>query len=120
VVPIWFHWTGEEIVMGGPPDAPKMDALRANPHVALTIDGDTWPYKVLLLRGQAEVAIVDGVPEEYAAAARRYFGDEQGKAWVEQVGQLLSQAGRIAVRPEWVSIIDFQTRFPSALANRMT
>ena len=120
VVPIWFHWTGEEIVMGGPPDAPKMDALRANPHVALTIDGDTWPYKVLLLRGQAEVAIVDGVPEEYAAAARRYFGDEQGKAWVEQVGQLLQQAGRIAVRPEWVSIIDFQTRFPSALAKRMT
>lgn len=52
VVPIWFHWTGEEIVMAGPPDAPKMDALRANPRVALTIDGDTWPYKVLLLRGE--------------------------------------------------------------------
>lgn len=119
VVPIWFHWTGEEIVMAGPPDAPKMDALRANPRVALTIDGDTWPYKVLLLRGKAQVDIVDGVPEEYTAAARRYFGEEQGNAWVEQVGQLLSQAGRIAVRPEWVSIIDFQTRFPSALAQRM-
>ena len=56
---------------------------------------------------------------ELEAAARRYFGEEQGNAWVEQVGQLLSQAGRIAVRPEWVSIIDFQTRFPSALAKRM-
>jgi hypothetical protein len=119
VVPIWFHWTGEEVVMGGPPDAPKMYALQANPNVALTIDGDSWPYKVLLLRGQAQVDIVEGVPAEYAAAARRYFGEEQGEAWVAQVGQLLSHAGRIAVRPDWVSIIDFQTRFPSALARRM-
>jgi hypothetical protein len=119
VVPIWFHWTGEEVVMGGPPDAPKMHALEANPAVALTIDGDSWPYKVLLLRGQAQVEIVEGVPAEYAAAAGRYFGEEQGAAWVEQVGQLLSHMGRIAVRPDWVSIIDFQTRFPSALAKRM-
>src|SRR5215213_10054453 len=37
VVPIWFHWTGEEVVMGGPPDAPKMHALQVNPAVALTI-----------------------------------------------------------------------------------
>ena len=36
-----------------------------------------------------------------------------------QVDQLLSQGGRIAVRPDWVSIIDFQTRFPSAIAKRM-
>ena len=119
VVPIWFHWTGEEVVMGGPPDAPKLRAIRANPAVALTIDGDSWPYEVLLLRGQARVDIVEGVPAEYAAAARRYFGEEQGEAWVEQVGQLLSQGGRIAVRPDWVSILDFQTRFPSALAKRM-
>jgi hypothetical protein len=119
VVPIWFHWTGEEVVMGGPPDAPKMHALQVNPAVALTIDGDDWPYKVLLLRGQARVEIVEGLPAEYAAAARRYFGEEQGDAWVAQVGQLLSQGGRIAVRPDWVSIIDFQTRFPSAIAKRM-
>jgi hypothetical protein len=119
VVPIWFHWTGEEVVMGGPPDAPKMHALQVNPAVALTIDGDDWPYKVLLLRGQARVEIVEGLPAEYVAAARRYFGEEQGDAWVAQVGQLLSQGGRIAVRPDWVTIIDFQTRFPSAIAKRM-
>jgi len=119
VVPIWFHWTGEEVVMGEPHDAPKMHALQVNPAVALTIDGDDWPYKVLLLRGQARVEIVEGLPAEYAAAARRYFGEEQGDAWVAQVGQLLSQGGRIAVRPDWVSIIDFQTRFPSAIAKRM-
>jgi hypothetical protein len=119
VVPIWFHWTGEEIVMGGPDDAPKVHALQENPMVAITIDGDTWPYKVLLMRGRARVTMVDGVPEEYATAARRYFGEEQGAAWAAQVGQMVPRMARVAVRPEWVGIIDFQTRFPSALARRM-
>jgi hypothetical protein len=119
VVPIWFHWTGEEVVMAGPPDAPKVEAIRANPAVALTIDGNDWPYPVLLIRGTATVETVDGVAEEYAAAARKHFGEEQGAAWVAQVGRMLSQMTRIAVRPEWVGVLDFQTRFPSALASRM-
>ena len=61
VVPIWFHWTGDELVMAGPPDAPKVDAIRAKPDVAVTIDDTVWPYKVLLLRGTATVDIVDGL-----------------------------------------------------------
>ena len=119
VVPIWFHWTGEEVVMVSPHDAPKVDALQANPAVSLTIDSETWPHKVLLLRGTAQVEIVEGVPQEYGAAARRYFGEEQGAAWTDQVSQMLPRMARIAVRPDWVGILDFQTRFPAALAKRM-
>lgn len=120
VVPIWFHWDGNAIVMTGPVDAPKVEALRANPQVALTIDdASSWPYRELLLRGAAEVDIVDGVAPEYVAAAERYFGEEQGKDWVQNVGQMVQQTARIRVRPEWVGVIDFETRFPSALARRM-
>lgn len=119
VVPIWFHWTGEEIVMVSPDDAPKVKAIQANPRVAITIDSEPWPHKVLLLRGAAQVELVDGIPAEYAAAAHRYFGEEQGAAWTEQVSQMLRRSARIAVRPAWVGILDFQTRFPEALAKRM-
>jgi len=119
VVPIWFHWTGEEVVMVSPSDAPKVRALQVNPAVSLTIDSGTWPYKVLLLRGSAEVEIVEGISPEYGAAARRYFGEEQGVAWTDQVSQMLPRTARIAVRPEWVGILDFQTRFPESLAKRM-
>ena len=52
VVPIWFHWTGNEIVMGTPSKAPKLKVLRNNSSVALTIDSNTWPYKVLGTAGQ--------------------------------------------------------------------
>jgi PPOX class probable F420-dependent enzyme len=116
VVPIWFHWTGEEIVLGTPPKAPKLKALPRNPTVAISIDSDTWPYKVLQIRGTARVEMVDGITPEYQAAAKRYFGEEQGRAWIEQVKSTNARMGRIAIRPEWVAILDFETRFPSALS----
>jgi hypothetical protein len=119
VVPMWFHWTGEDLVMASPADAAKVKAIQVNPQVAITIDSEPWPHQVLLLRGPAQVELVEGVPEEYAAAARRYFGEEQGAAWAEQVSYMLPLMARIAVRPEWVGILDFQTRFPEALARRM-
>ncbi len=30
VVPIWFHWNGKEIILGTPPNAPKVQALSTN------------------------------------------------------------------------------------------
>jgi hypothetical protein len=121
VVPIWFHWTGRELVLASPPDAPKIGALETGRQVAISIDdASAFPYKALLIRGPAEVQIVSGVPSEYVAAAERYFGPEQARAWVEQVRQLQPEMARIAVRPEWVAILDFETRFPSALARRMS
>src|SRR6266705_3333258 len=74
VVPIWFHWTGEEIVHASPVTSPKLKVLPDNSKVALTIDSNTWPHRVLLVRGTAKVQIVDGMVPEYAAAAERYFG----------------------------------------------
>ncbi|MFN8458131.1 MAG: pyridoxamine 5'-phosphate oxidase family protein [Anaerolineae bacterium] len=119
VVPIWFHWNGQELVLGSPPNAPKVEVLTQNPKVALTINGSTWPYKVLTIRGRAQVELVDGVSSEYASCARRYFGEEQGQAWVEQVGKMFPQMARITVQAEWVGIIDFEKRFPSAIESVM-
>jgi Pyridoxamine 5'-phosphate oxidase len=51
VVPIWFHWTGEELVMASFAGATKASALRANPDVAVTIDTEPFPPEVLLVRG---------------------------------------------------------------------
>ena len=120
VVPIWFHWDGEAIVLGSPPAAPKVDVLPTNSKVALTIDRDEFPYHALLIRGIADVETVDGVSPEYEACAQRYFGEEQGREWVEGVRQMSPQMVRIRVRPEWVSILDFETRFPSAIAAAMS
>ena len=117
VVPIWFHWNGREIVMATPPKAPKLKALAKNPKVSLTIDDNTFPHKVLLVRGSARLESVAGIVPEYAAAADRYFGPEQGRAWVQNLRSMISSMVRITITPEWVGLLDFQTRFPSALAS---
>jgi hypothetical protein len=116
VVPIWFHWNGSEFVMGTPPKAPKLKALAKNPKVALTIDDNTFPHKVLMVRGTVtKIEPVQGVVPEYAKCADRYFGPEQGRAWIAQVGAMLPSMVRVVVKPDWVGLLDFQARFPSAL-----
>jgi hypothetical protein len=116
VVPIWFHWTGNEIVMGSPANAPKAAALTSGDSVAVSIDGHDWPYHALVVRGVAQVTRHAGVVAEYALAAARYFGDEQGRAWVAQFPEDIPMV-RVAVRPAHVTILDFETRFPSAISS---
>ena len=69
VVPIWFHWNGRDIVMASPVKAPKLKALAKNPKVSLTIDDNTFPHKVLLIRGTARLEQV-GIPEMDKLRAR--------------------------------------------------
>jgi hypothetical protein len=116
VVPIWFHWTGQEVVMGTPPKAPKLKALPRHPQVALTIDSDRFPAHVLMIRGATTIELMEGVAPEYALAAERYLGVEAGRGWVEQLRGMNLGMARIAVRPAWVGVLDFVTRCPSALS----
>jgi nitroimidazol reductase NimA-like FMN-containing flavoprotein (pyridoxamine 5'-phosphate oxidase superfamily) len=115
VVPIWFHWTGSAVALGTPVRAPKLQALRERPEVALTIDDSTsWPYRALLVRGNASVEVLADIAPEYAQAALRYFGPEQGEAWVASLRG--TPMARILITPTWVAVLDFETRFPSALS----
>jgi nitroimidazol reductase NimA-like FMN-containing flavoprotein (pyridoxamine 5'-phosphate oxidase superfamily) len=117
VIPIWFHWNGKELVMGTPPKAPKLKALAKNPKVSLTIDNNEFPHKVLLVRGTARLETVDGIVPEYAAAADRYFEPEQARAWLAQLRTRITSMVRVTITPEWVGLLDFKTRFPSAISS---
>ncbi len=123
VVPSWFHWTGDELVMPTFVRAPhvsrpaaRLGALRANPHVAVCIDTETFPPQVLLVRGRAVITEVDGVAPEYGLAAHRYMGDEQATLYLAQADKPGTRMARIAVRPAWVGLIDFETRLPEVMA----
>lgn len=115
VIPIWFHWNGREIVMATPPKAPKLKALKKNPRVSLTIDNNTFPHGVLLIRGTCRLEPVEGIVPEYAMAAERYFDPQLAQDWLNRLRGMISSMVRITVTPQWVALLDFQTRFPSAL-----
>jgi hypothetical protein len=74
--------------------------------VAITIDTETFPPEVLLVRGRASVTEVDGIPEEYALAARRYMGEEAAAGYLAQIDQPGTRMARIGVRPTWAGVID--------------
>jgi hypothetical protein len=119
LIPLLFHWTGEAIVFITWPDDPKVAALWEHPQVAVTIDTNDPPFHVLSLRGTAEVTIVDGIAPEAESMFARYHGAEEGRAWVARMGRMCEQMARIAVRPSWVGLLDFETRFPRGTAKRM-
>jgi hypothetical protein len=122
IVASWFVWTAEELVMPTFISAPhvrhpayRLRALRARPDVAVTIDTEAFPPQALSIRGKASIAEVDGIVPEYADAARRYLGEEEGGAYLAQIDHPSTRMARIAVRPAWVGVLDFRTRLPSAL-----
>src|SRR5882724_829635 len=117
VVPMFFHWTGDELVFATFGGAKKIAALQQRSAVAVTIDSAGLPPEALLLRGPVTVTEVDGIVPEYALAQYRYAGPERGAASVAEVDQPGVRMARIALRPEWVGVLDFQTRFPGGTAD---
>jgi hypothetical protein len=122
VLSTWFHWTGEILAMPTFIAAPhvrhpagRLRVLRAHPDVAVTIDTETSPPEVLSLRGRVEISEVDGIPPEYAAAARRYLGEDVAREYLAGIDQPGTRMAGIDLRPTWVGVHDFRSRLPSAL-----
>jgi hypothetical protein len=115
-VPIAFTWNGAEVVMCTSKNAPKLPALRENPAVALTIDTEVHPPRILLIRGRAVLDIVEGIPDEYLEANGTYeMTPEQRVEWEAGVSSLYDGMVRIIVTPAWAKLIDFETTLPSAV-----
>ncbi|NUR92216.1 MAG: pyridoxamine 5-phosphate oxidase [Nonomuraea sp.] len=116
-IPIIFAWNGAEIVMCTPKNAPKLKALAANPMVALTVDTESHPPKILLVRGRAELDYVDGIPQEFLQTTSSYeMTPEQRVAWEAEIRSLYADGMvRIVVTPTWAKLIDFETTLPSAV-----
>jgi general stress protein 26 len=115
-IPIAFTWNGSEIVMCTSKNAPKLRALRHNPAVALTIDTEVHPPKILLIRGQVELDVVAGIPAEYLQMNGSYeMTAEQRVDWEAEVRSLYDGMVRIVVSPTWAKLIDFETTLPSAV-----
>src|SRR5215217_8670055 len=106
-IPIGFTWNGSAIVMCTAKNAAKVLALRHNPAVALTIDTEQHPPRILLIRGQAELDVVDGIPDEYLKTTSTYeMTPEQRVSWEAEIRSLYNGMVRIVVTPTWAKLID--------------
>ncbi|HEV8555794.1 MAG TPA: hypothetical protein VGR06_05275 [Actinophytocola sp.] len=90
------------------------------PPVAPTIDTEAHPPKILLIRGQAELDVVDGIPDEYFQWNRTYqMTPEQRAEWEDGVKSLYDGMVRVVVEPTWAKLIDFETTLPTAIEELM-
>ncbi|MET9225985.1 pyridoxamine 5'-phosphate oxidase family protein [Lentzea sp. NPDC003310] len=115
-IPIAHFWNGAQVVLCTSKNAPKLHALKAHPVVALTIDTEVHPPKILLIRGTVELDVVDGIPHEYLHMNGSYaMTPEQRVEWEREVRSLYDGMVRIVVTPTWAKLIDFETTLPSAV-----
>jgi hypothetical protein len=113
-IPIGFWVEGDRVAMATVPKSAKVAALRVNPKVALTIDGG-FPPKVLMIRGSAELELVEEIPEGYLNAGRKVMTDEQYPGWVAGVEALYDEMTVITITPTWAKLLDFETTIPKAV-----
>lgn len=115
VIPMGFLWTGDVVVVATHPTSPKFAALRARPRVALTIDTPS-PARSLLLRGEAEIEVVDGPVPEYLEAAAKSMEGEELAAFERSCRETYDVMARISIAPDWARYFDFGAgRFPAFL-----
>lgn len=119
VVPIGFWLEDCRITMATATNAPKVAALRAKPTVAITIDTNAFPPKVLLLRGVVDLETVDGPPEGYLEGGKTFMTPEQYAEWEAGVRGLYDQMVVIRVTPTWAKLLDFETTIPQAVEELM-
>ena len=124
VIPVGFYWTGSQVIVSTATTSPKVAALSARPDVAVSIDAGDTPggARALSIRGRADVEIVDGVVEEYLAAARISMDPDVVAEFEQQVRAMYAQMARIAITPNWARFYDFGVgrvpRFLRELAER--
>jgi nitroimidazol reductase NimA-like FMN-containing flavoprotein (pyridoxamine 5'-phosphate oxidase superfamily) len=116
VIPIGWSWDGSGFLMWTVPRSAKVRALRQDPRVAVTIDTNDFPPKVLLVRGTARVDEVPGVPQGYLDAGHKMVDEAQYGEWEQGVRDLYDSMVEIRITPTWARIHDFETRIPSAVA----
>ncbi len=111
-IPVSYLWNGTAFVFASPVAWAKVDALRLNPQVALTVDETTFPPRSYMARGTVSIEIVQGIPQEYIDASRRIVGDERMPSWEAEVRDKMHEMALITITPTWLKVVDFETRFP--------
>ena len=84
VAPVWFIWEGGHAIVMADGNAVKVQNLRSNPKVALSIAADKRPYQYVVLEGEAAVTRKDMV-QEVERLCVRYDGPERGAQFSQEL-----------------------------------
>ena len=98
LVPVWFHWDGEQIVAFSKPQARKVDNLRDDPRVMLAVGTPGPNFEVELIEATAELPdapAAEVMPEGFGAKYRELL--RRANLTVHRFAEVYSQP--IVLRP---------------------
>lgn len=79
IVPLWFHWDGEDFYLVARKRSSFVENITRNPKVCLSIAADDVPYTRATIIGRANVENPEGNPEPWLPLlyemTERYVGD---------------------------------------------
>jgi len=96
LVPVWFLWDGETILIFSQPNQQKLRNLQHNPNVVVALDTAGQGDDVVMIEGKAELLNDPGVSASLPAYAEKYKQRLELYGWTgEAMAQDYSQAIRI-------------------------
>jgi PPOX class probable F420-dependent enzyme len=103
LVPVWFSWDGETVLILSQPDTQKIRNLRRDPRVTIALDDTRAGRDVVLLEGDAMLEPAGERATEVSAYLDKYAGLLDEMEWQPQ-DYVEEYAQAIAVRPtRWIA-----------------
>ena len=98
LVPVWFLWEGETILLFSKPENQKIRNLRQNPAVSVSLDNSDHGDDVTILEGIAAVIDDPAITATLPAYAAKYAALLTDMGWTaETMTKEYSQAIRITI-----------------------
>ena len=72
--PVWFNRDGDEILINSAEGRRKVDNIRRDPHVALSVMDASNPYRYIEIRGTVTEITHDGADAHIDQLAKAYMG----------------------------------------------
>jgi nitroimidazol reductase NimA-like FMN-containing flavoprotein (pyridoxamine 5'-phosphate oxidase superfamily) len=105
VVPVWFDFTGGEVLISNAPGTYKCRCIARQGRVGFTVSDPSPPYRVVAITGDA---VVERLPEAdrvrlAGGQARRYLGEDAARTFF---GPDPGDGELLRIRPRTVRYLD--------------
>jgi len=104
VAPIWFKYDNGEILMGTQEISRKVRNIKRNKKVSVQIDISEWPYKGVLIYGEARLDYDDLIEKRIAISEKYGSSGEEAEAFVQDIAKKWKQ---VLVRVKPTKIVSF-------------
>jgi len=89
-VPVWFLWSDPHVLVFSRPDTAKVDRLRRNPAVSMSLGSAVGGGDIVLVEGDAELVAMEVARSGLPAFERKYaplFGGQSVDEWLDLFSQ---------------------------------